>query len=280
MEEITKPRGMTMKESVWCFIETLIIINVAIIPFILVGIIFQHLGLKEARQYIEIIGQTIAYIYVIRRTIKKFKVSEEFKLKLQYKPKISQCICLIFIIMGHDLIYENSIGIILSYIPISSYIESVFNDIFAVPVVAFISVCLIAPIFEEVIFRGIILEQLSKKNNIIKSLLVSSLLFGIMHFNIHQGVHAFFIGLIFGYIYIKTNSLILAMFLHFINNFINFIFSILDVESVLETAVKFNPLELIGGIIILIISFGIFNKIDINPDRKFNFKSREQSLPQ
>lgn len=62
-------------------------------------------------------------------------------------------------------------------------------------VFSFMAIVIAAPILEELIFRGIILNGLLKKYSPIKSIIVSSVLFGIVHLNPWQFVSASIIGL-------------------------------------------------------------------------------------
>ncbi len=149
--------------------------------------------------------------------------------------------------------------------------EYAFNEFANRPILLMIiSTSIVAPIFEEVIYRGIILEQLNRRYGAIKAIIISSLLFGLMHLNLHQGINGFFLGIVLGFIYIKTNSLLLSMFLHFANNslvimsaFIPFI----DLSSE-----KFHLVQLLCGAILLLIVYKFFNNIEIDSNRKFNLK--------
>lgn len=82
----------------------------------------------------------------------------------------------------------------------------------------FISVVVLAPIFEELIFRGIILQTLSKYNKMF-AIVVTSLLFGLLHLNITQAIPAFFMSLILCYMCLKTDSLLVTILAHAGNNF-------------------------------------------------------------
>ncbi|RHB08607.1 CPBP family intramembrane glutamic endopeptidase [Holdemanella biformis] len=81
----------------------------------------------------------------------------------------------------------------------------------------FISVVILAPIFEELIFRGMILQVLSKYNKVF-AILVTSLLFGLLHLNMTQAVPAFFMSLILCYMCLKTDSLLVTILAHVGNN--------------------------------------------------------------
>ena len=83
-------------------------------------------------------------------------------------------------------------------------------------------------ICEEMTHRGMLLNGL-KKQGLAKALILSSLMFGLMHLNINQFFYAFLVGLIIGFIAICANSIIPAMIVHFTNNFIN---TYLDFASV------------------------------------------------
>ena len=80
-------------------------------------------------------------------------------------------------------------------------------------------VAVLAPIFEELIFRKLILDRIhvwGEKTAIV----FSALLFGIFHGNFYQFFYAFGIGLVFAYIYIRTGRLRYTIALHmFINGF-------------------------------------------------------------
>ncbi|MDR1563797.1 MAG: CPBP family intramembrane metalloprotease [Oscillospiraceae bacterium] len=76
-------------------------------------------------------------------------------------------------------------------------------------------------IFEELLFRGMVLQGLRKHSSDSFAILISALFFGIFHGNIVQAPFAFVLGLYLGWMVVYTNSIIPAMLLHFINNFIS-----------------------------------------------------------
>lgn len=85
------------------------------------------------------------------------------------------------------------------------------------------------PIYEEVLFRGIILGALLNKKNIWSAIIISSILFGIWHLKnigyvdveatITQVLYTMcIIGPILGYVTVKTKSIIPAIIVHYIHN--------------------------------------------------------------
>lgn len=82
-----------------------------------------------------------------------------------------------------------------------------------------LSVVVLAPVVEELVFRGAIQGHLLKKwKNPTHAILVSSLVFGLVHGNLEQSPFAFILGLALGWIYYRTGSLLPGMLMHFVNN--------------------------------------------------------------
>lgn len=82
-----------------------------------------------------------------------------------------------------------------------------------------ISIVIMAPLMEELLFRGAIQGHLLKIwKNPVWPIVVSSLLFGIVHGNPAQIPFAFVLGLALGWMYYLTGSIIPSILMHFINN--------------------------------------------------------------
>lgn len=79
----------------------------------------------------------------------------------------------------------------------------------------FIQIVLIAPIIEELSFRGILLSRFSTKWNLTTGIILSSILFGILHMN---PLGACLGGIVLAITYIKTQTLIAPILLHIIYN--------------------------------------------------------------
>ena len=78
----------------------------------------------------------------------------------------------------------------------------------------------IAPIFEELIFRKYFIDSLVKKYSFVKSILYSSLCFALYHLpNFSNLLPTFFLGLVAGYLYVKSKKIIIPIILHFLLNF-------------------------------------------------------------
>lgn len=75
-----------------------------------------------------------------------------------------------------------------------------------------------APLFEEFLCRGVVLESLRSRYGVVAAWLVSSIFFAVIHFHPAMVVNAFIIGLILAYIYIRSSSLFPGIILHAFNN--------------------------------------------------------------
>lgn len=84
----------------------------------------------------------------------------------------------------------------------------------------FISVVVMAPIVEEIVFRGILFNLLNKRKSTIFAMVVSSLVFGLLH--AQTMVPTAIIGFVLCFIYHRTGSIRLVMVGHMVNNLIAF----------------------------------------------------------
>ncbi len=89
---------------------------------------------------------------------------------------------------------------------------------------------IIAPLTEEVIFRGLILRGLLGRWKPWTAITVSAALFALMHFNPAQTPVALGLGLLLGWIYVRTRSLGLCMLGHAVNNSASFPLSFFPFE--------------------------------------------------
>ena len=84
----------------------------------------------------------------------------------------------------------------------------------------YISICIFAPLIEEVMCRGLILNRLLSKNKIWVSILITALIFGVLHMNWSQGISAFLAGIVMCFVYVKTRDIKVCIIGHALNNII------------------------------------------------------------
>jgi membrane protease YdiL (CAAX protease family) len=110
------------------------------------------------------------------------------------------------------------LGVILpliSLIPMPREVSESFAKSLGRPsLVIFVTLVIAAPILEELLFRGIMLDGLLNRYRPLTAILVSSIIFGIAHLNPWQFVTAFVIGCFAGWVYLRTKSVGPCILIH------------------------------------------------------------------
>lgn len=115
---------------------------------------------------------------------------------------------------------------------------------------AYIGVFALLPaLLEEAVMRGYVLRELRPFGDT-TAVLMSALLFGLMHGNLQQVPFAFVVGLALGWIYVKTENIWLAVAVHFGNNALSSVVGYLT-HDMDETAMVVFNLIVIGALILL-----------------------------
>lgn len=97
---------------------------------------------------------------------------------------------------------------------------------------AMLTTVICAPILEEVLFRGVLQESLTSKYGSTRGIIIASAVFAVIHIIPQQVVNAFFIGIILGYIYYLTQSVVNVIILHALNNAMAFFIGLFSTEAV------------------------------------------------
>lgn len=77
-----------------------------------------------------------------------------------------------------------------------------------------LTVGILGPIFEEILFRGLIFGELRKITKVRIALVIQAVLFGAMHYDVIQSSYAIVIGILLGFVYYRSNSIIAPMIVH------------------------------------------------------------------
>ena len=101
---------------------------------------------------------------------------------------------------------------------IQNVMEAIAPSSFSAGVVTLIFTAFVAPIFEEIIYRHLLLRSLKPIGDT-PAIIISALVFGLAHGNFDQFAYAFLSGIIFGLMAVRYNTIIPGMVLHLINNF-------------------------------------------------------------
>nr|WP_299385349.1 CPBP family intramembrane glutamic endopeptidase [Allomuricauda sp.] len=85
--------------------------------------------------------------------------------------------------------------------------------------ISFLAVALFGPIYEEIIFRGVVLGSVEKQLGFVTANIIQAAMFATIHYNFKLFLYYFVFGLITGYYAKRTGGLITGIVLHVINNF-------------------------------------------------------------
>lgn len=100
-----------------------------------------------------------------------------------------------------------------------------FESIMSEPT-GYLAIGILVPVAEELVFRGAVLRGLlrlfSDKWHW-GAIVVSAVIFGAAHGNMAQFVHAFVMGLLIGWMYYRTSSIIPGILFHWVNNTVAYI---------------------------------------------------------
>lgn len=144
-------------------------------------------------------------------------------------------------------------NVLSALVDLPNIMEAQFNDM-SMNVVGALAISVIAPIAEEVVFRGAILGYMLRKGmDFKKAILISALIFGIMHINPAQVPFAFVVGLMLGVIYYKTGNILLTSFVHILNNSFATVMTILGEDNG-DTTTLAEELGATGVVIAIIAS--------------------------
>jgi uncharacterized protein len=112
------------------------------------------------------------------------------------------------------LVNSTLVGVVTQAFPLSDSERALFermgNDDLATTLLA----CVIAPVVEEMLFRGVILRGFLQRYERTHAIWGSAALFGLAHLNVYQFVAALVLGAISGWLYQRARSLVPCIALH------------------------------------------------------------------
>ncbi|MBO5715735.1 MAG: CPBP family intramembrane metalloprotease [Clostridia bacterium] len=145
-------------------------------------------------------------------------------------------------------------------------------------IIYFISYAIIPALVEELLFRGTVCRSLAIYGKG-TAVVVSAVLFALMHTNIEQILYTFVAGLFVGWLYVETKSILAPILLHFVNNSISVIGEILYQNSsplIYETYISLtDTITLLIGLLSCVGFLAFIKKHKITLGKKIEMKSDE-----
>ena len=240
--ERTPTKGEIAKKRVLAILKalayTLLFFGMQIIVSAAFAVFFSLVSKGDEEKYLELYNYwsnfivflsgllsliAVFCIYVIKNGFARYEDREKLTDFIEIKP-IKPLTAWIALFTGVFLNY--AVNIILSLLPASwleDYAESSASMTEGPAIFYVLGGIIMAPIVEEIFFRGLVQNRLGKVMSPIISIGLSSVIFGVGHGHPLWMAYAAALGVIFGVVYYKSGSLLTTMLMHFGFNGINII---------------------------------------------------------
>ena len=218
-----------------------VIVFLSIVSAFLAGGIISWFGMSYAESHQKIftfvsfiIGQSLMVVPLIAYL--KFKNLPLFN-SIRFKILKLETIKSITLFSTGLIILSDEVDrIIQLFVPTPEYVLDLNYllkpDSFLGGVLLFIAVVILAPLGEEVVFRGFLQQTLEKQwKDITQAILFTALIFSLIHMNPYWFIQIYFLGVILGFLAWKTKSIIAPLILHSLNNSMALLLSFLDSQQ-------------------------------------------------
>jgi membrane protease YdiL (CAAX protease family) len=156
------------------------------------------------------------------------------------------------VILGAAMIFFlDYILIIFKWLP--DLMKQNFLNMFQSPL-GIIEAAFIGPIFEEILYRGVITKSLLKSYSPARAIIISALMFGIAHFNPAQIPTAILAGVLFAWLYYVTGSLIPGIIIHILNNSLSTFYPEIELRQIFPST-TYSIIVLCSLILLILIIF-------------------------
>lgn len=224
------------------------------------GIRFSDEILKYLQSYFPCIISEIILIPIGFALLKKeidmsyfniFGKKEKSNVEIQDRARFN--VLAIFSVFGITFIVTQILSLVINGLDSMGYTLKLpdldFSDDMIANILALSYSCIIAPILEEIILRGFVLNSFKKYGNM-TAIVFSAVAFAMIHMNPVQIPVGFLTGLLLGFVTIKTGNIGLSILIHIANNTLNTIpAEIFGAQN--SVSVSFSLVLMIAGACIL-----------------------------
>lgn len=161
----------------------------------------------------------------------------------------------LLLVMGFGLqFFINSIlGVIMKAAPqlLMNYLQVIELLGMGNSLISLVYIVLIAPIGEELVFRGVILNYMKKHVSFLTANIFQGVFFGIYHLNVVQGIYAFLLGMLLGWIAEKYGSIRESILLHMAVNLSGCLAGFLLPENIFDHYIGLLALFLVSALLLV-----------------------------
>jgi len=267
----------SIRQAIWLLV---LIFFLVILLSISVGILEEIVDFPFTKHPVTLaFVNLIAIGLLLMWGLKKAKAS--FKEVFSFVPmRMSLFLPMSLTIIGVGILLSELDNLLRTVLPMPAVIADFYMNLFLGQKSlwgSFVLVVVVAPLTEELLFRGLILRGFLSRYTMRKAVLASAILFGIFHLNPWQFLGAAIMGVLFAWLFVRTRSLLPCFFGHALNNALPLILlGIFNLEipgvTTIFTKVEFQPLWLdLFGLLLAGLGLWLLNRMfgkadDIPPE--------------
>lgn len=198
--------------------ETLVMYMLSSLLLVTLGSIVQHLHLLS--------GLVVSELLFVVAPVALFTLSRRYDLKRTFylSPIRLKTAFLTILITGSAFLLVGVIAALQEIIfPRSQGYQEIWDEILTqfhqVPLlITLVLVAVLPGVCEELLFRGFLLHGLRKKLSPVSAIVIVGILFGAFHLDPYRFLPVTLLGILFGYLVLRTGSIITGMVAHSTNN--------------------------------------------------------------
>ena len=252
-----------------------IIVFLSIISAFLAGGIIASLGTIYAKSYQKVItfisfifGQSLMIVPLgVYLKNKNFSLFNSIRFKIL---KFNTIKAVTIFSIGLIILSDEVDRIIQIFVPTPEYILDLNlllkPETFLEGLLLFFAVVILAPLGEEIVFRGYLQQVLEKQwKDTTRAILFTALIFSLIHMNPYWFIQIYILGVILGFLAWKTKSIIAPLILHSLNNFTALLLSFFDSQhnSVYILNGHVAPWTIIFALFFLFFGFKQVNRLSL-----------------
>lgn len=211
--------------------------------------------MESGLEYLISVSFGMIFMWLILSPKAPFKKVFEVTNKMNLKSFV-KCLCVFMSIQMPIILLDLVIEFVLNKFGLTAMAGTEMATAGSTTISMFLYSSIGAPVGEELLYRGFIMKSLEKYGKTF-AILISSILFGLMHTNLTQSLFAMLVGLVLGYV-ASNYSLKWAILLHMINNCLFgeiLTFLIKDLNEDIQTIVEMGILGgfAIAGLVLVLL---------------------------
>jgi len=209
----------SIRQAIWLLLlAILLLVGLGLIPAI-IGILLNS-PLAEHPAVLAAVNLAAIGLVLTWGFFKKTKASfgEVFPLKRLHLPLV---LPMTLTIVGLAILINLIDSLLLSVLPMPAWIEEAFTQLVGEEINlwgSILALVVVAPLTEELLFRGLILRGFLSRYTVRKAAFASAILFGLLHLNPWQFPAAVILGVLFAWWFVRTRSLLPCLFGHALFN--------------------------------------------------------------